>query len=339
MIKRFLAVLRARNLEFVRDRSTLGWNLILPVLLVFGLGAVFSNPNSTLFKVGVLHTELKVEDVPHPFIKTKHIEFITITELDPAVTKVARHQLDMVVDFREEFRYWINDDSRNGYVLEKLLNESDPVGSLSREAVTGDAVRYIDWVVPGILGMNMMFSCLFGVGYVVVRYRKNGFLKRLKATPLHAIEFITAQITSRLLLIMAVTVGVYVGTNIFFDFRMEGSYLALLVIAILGAFSMIAMGFVVASRTSSEELAGGLLNIVSWPMMILSGVWFSLEGSTPLIQQIAKIFPLTQMLDGARIIMLDGGGFREVIPQLLVLVVMSIVFLGLGAGMFRWEKG
>ena len=337
MIKRFLAILKARNLEFVRDRSTLGWNLILPVVLVFGLGTVFSGSDKNLFKVGVLHDDFQISDVDHAFLKTQFIDFITVTDEQDALKKVARHQIGMLLDLRTEARYWINDDSRNGYFLEQLLLTSDR-HHIVKETVTGNPVRYIDWVVPGILGMNMMFSCLFGVGYVVVRYRKNGFLKRLKATPLNAIEFITAQIFSRMILIMTVTVAVFVGTNLFLHFRMDGSYLALLLIASLGAFAMIAMGFVVASRTSSEELAGGLLNMISWPMMILSGVWFSLEGSRAWIQQIAKIFPLTQMLDGARIVMLDGGGLKEISSQLITLVVMSVVLLAVGAGLFRWDK-
>ena len=93
-------------------------------------------------------------------------------------------------------RYWVNTDSPKGYVVEKLLRAEHPAPSA--KPVTGAAVRYVDWLFPGILGMNMMFSCLFGVGYVVVRYRKSGFLKRLHATPLTAFEFLSAQVLSRL---------------------------------------------------------------------------------------------------------------------------------------------
>ena len=93
-------------------------------------------------------------------------------------------------------RYWVNTSSPKGYIVEKLLLAADR--DAQRQPVTGDAVRYVDWLFPGILGMNMMFSCLFGVGYVVLRYRKTGFLKRLHATPLSAFEFLSAQVLSRL---------------------------------------------------------------------------------------------------------------------------------------------
>jgi ABC-type multidrug transport system permease subunit len=196
----------------------------------------------------------------------------------------------------------------------------------------------VDWLVPGVLGMNMMFSCLFGVGYVIVRYRKNGFLKRLNATPLKAFEFILAQVTSRLILTMSVTTLVFIGTHFLIGFYMSGSYWALLLVAVLGASSMISLGLLIAARVASEEFAGGLLNMLSWPMMFLSGVWFSLEGSPVWIQEIAKIFPLTQMLDGARQVMLDGKGVMDIWPQLLSLLATSTLLLSLGAVGFKWKN-
>lgn len=185
--------------------------------------------------------------------------------------------------------------------------------------------------------MNMMFSALFGVGYVVVRYRKNGVLKRLSATPLTALEFLAAQIVSRLWLIMAITIAVYIGCHWLIGFAMYGSYLDLLLVYTIGAFAMISMGLIVAARVKSEEMAGGMLNMMSWPMMFLSGVWFSLEGLHPWVQKLALVFPLTHITQAARVIMLDGAGLSVVWPNILALAAMSIVFLILGVLMFRWE--
>ena len=185
--------------------------------------------------------------------------------------------------------------------------------------------------------MNIMFSCLFGVGYVVVRYRKNGFLKRLRATPLRSIEFVIAQVASRLLLILCTTTFVYAGTQYFLDTRMEGSHLTLFIVAVVGSISLISLGLLVAARITSEELAGGLLNFATWPMMMLSGVWFSLESASPWVQQFAKVFPLTHILNSARAVMLDGATLTDIAPQLISLMVMSIAFLALGAAIFRWR--
>jgi ABC-type multidrug transport system permease subunit len=186
--------------------------------------------------------------------------------------------------------------------------------------------------------MNMMFSCLFGVGYVIVRYRKNGFLKRLRATPLTSFEFITAQIASRMVLIMLITTVVYTGTHLLLDTRMEGSYLTLFIVGLVGAISLVSLGLVVSARVTSEELAGGLLNLINWPMMMLSGVWFSLEGTGEMLQKISKIFPLTHVLESARAVILDGATLGDIAPSLVALVLLSGVFLAVGAAIFRWEQ-
>ena len=232
-------------------------------------------------------------------------------------------------------RYWVNESSPAGYVLERLLKGSDE--GFTKETVTGDEIRYVDWLISGILAMNLMFSALFGVGFVIVRYRKNGVLKRLKATPVTAFEFIAAQVVSRLWLLMTVTVLVFVGTDLILDFRMYGSYLDLLIVFILGAICLISLGLLFAARISSEELAGGLLNAISWPMMFLSGVWFSLEGVNPWLQKLAQCMPLTHVIDGARAIMIDGASLLDIAPNLIVLVVMSALFLVIGSYSFRWE--
>jgi ABC-type multidrug transport system permease subunit len=185
--------------------------------------------------------------------------------------------------------------------------------------------------------MNIMFSALFGVGYVIVRYRKNGVLKRLRATPLSAFEFISAQIVSRLLMIVTVTVLVYASTNLVVDFRMVGSYWLLFLILILGALSMISVGLLVAARITSEEAANGLLNLISWPTMLLSGVWFSLEGSHPLVQNLALALPLTHMVNAARVVMIEGAGFMDVAAQLFILSLFTLCFVSIGSKTFRWE--
>jgi ABC-2 type transport system permease protein len=195
----------------------------------------------------------------------------------------------------------------------------------------------VDWVVPGVLAMNIMFSCLFGVGYVIVRYRKNGFLKRLKATPLKPFEFLLAQMSSRLILIQVITVAVYAGCNYFIQFEMRGSYANLFLLSLLGSVCLISLGLLVSARLSSEELAGGILNLFTWPMMLLSGVWFSLEGTNPVVQRIAQYLPLTHIVDGARAIMTDGAGLAEIAPHFAVLSLMTAVFLAVGSLIFRWE--
>ncbi|NNE60962.1 MAG: ABC transporter permease [Woeseia sp.] len=335
MLKRIFAVFYARNLEFLRDRGTLSWNLILPVVLMFGLSWIFGSGDRDQFTVGLLQKDNAIDAAQHPFLGTRYIDFVVVDSLPEAERKIARHQLDLLLQLTPTKRYWVNPESPRGYFAERVLLESD--STVFKQEIRGAPVRYVDWVLPGVLGMNMMFSCLFGVGYVVVRYRKNGFLKRLRATPLRAIEFVIAQIASRLVLIMTITVFIYAGVSYFLTIRMDGSHLALFIVAFIGAMSLISLGLMVAARVTSEELAGGLLNMVTWPMMLLSGVWFPLESAADWVRSLALVFPLTHVLNAARAVMLDGATLTELARPLTILLLMTVIFVSLAAATFRWR--
>jgi ABC-2 type transport system permease protein len=334
-VKRLGAIWHARNLEFLRDRGTMIFTLLVPIGVVIGMALVFGGAPRPLFKVGLLGADPASH--AHAFLKERYVDFVAEPSEAPAVHAVSRNQLDLLLDLRSpgQAHYWVNPDSPKGYIIEKLLLQSDP-GARRRE-VGGQPVRYVDWLFPGILGMNMMFSCLFGVGYVVLRYRKSGFLKRLHATPLTAFEFLSAQVLSRLGLSMVVTLILYLGVGALIHFHSSGSDLLLLGVAALGALSMIAFGLIIAARFSSEELVGGLLNLLTWPMMLLSGIWFSLEGSPHWVRLTAQLLPLTHVLDAARAVMLDGAGLGEIAPDLAYLILTTLVFLALGAWSFRWR--
>jgi ABC-2 type transport system permease protein len=116
-----------------------------------------------------------------------------------------------------------------------------------------------------------------------------------------------------------------------------GNMLLVALLAVVGALSMIALGLIIAAGISSEELVGGLLNMLTWPMMLVSGIWFSLEGSPRWVQWVAHIFPLTHLLEGARAVMIDGAGFLQIVPNLLYLAATALLFLAAGAWSFRWR--
>lgn len=336
--KRFIALLTTRNKEFIRDRSAFGWNILMPVLIVAGFAFAFSGDIGAKFKVGVIN-QSDATNLSNEFLNLKHIEFYQVknvaTEISRAITKVQRHQVDMLLDAAKQ-QYWINSESPSGYLVEKILLNAEK-NEFEKQVVTGKQIRYLDWVIPGILSMNMMFSALFGVGFVIVRYRKNGMLKRLKATPITAFEYLSAQIVSRMILIMGVTAFVFYATNIFVDFVMNGSHFNLFLVFALGALSMISLGLIIAARITSEETAGGLLNLFSWPMMFFSGVWFSLEGAAPIMQTIAEFFPLTHVTAAARAIMIDGAGLVDISYHLIVLAGQSLIFLLFGSWYFKWD--
>ncbi len=332
-LKRFFAAFIARNREFVRDRTAVSWNIVMPVMIVMGFAFAFTTNNSDLFEVGLYGTLEQATPQQQQFLDIKHIQFIEISNLETAITKIERHQMDMLLDLTTS-RYWVNRVSSEGYILERMLGDDN---SLEKQTVSGSAIRYVDWLARGVFGMNIMFASLFGVGYSIVRYRKNGVLRRLRATPLTALEFLTAQVASRLWFILLFTVLVYASTNYIVGFRMYGSYLDLFLVLVAGTLCLISLGLIIAARMSSEEAANGLLNLITLPMMILSGVWFSLDGSSPIVQKFAQLLPLTHFNDAARAIMLDGASLLDVSGNLLTLIGMTLVCMLAAAYTFRWE--
>lgn len=334
---RFRAAALARSLEFLRDRSALAWNLLFPVLMVLGFALIFSGPGQPMFRVALLGATPSNPDT-HPFLSTPHTQFYAEPDEAMAERKVARHRTDLLLDLRSQPpRYSINPESQKGVILERLLLASGgPVPA--RQIVAGRPIRYVDWALPGILGMNLMFSCLWGVGFVIVRYRKSGHLKRLNATPLTAFEFVCAQVVSRLALVLVATTVMYLGCDLFMDFPMEGRYLDLFLVTAAGTLALTAMGLLVAARVASEELSGGLLNLLSAPMMVISGVFFSLDGAPRWVQLLADGFPLTHMLAAARAVMLDGAGLSELAYPFGMLLGMTALFLAIGAGAFKWTQ-
>ncbi|MDE2490638.1 MAG: ABC transporter permease [Elusimicrobia bacterium] len=313
----------------------MGWNLLFPLLVVFGFAFAFSGRGQDVFKVGVLG---RAADLPTALSTTKYLDFVPYADRGLAMTRLRHHELDLLVEPGRPLKYWLNDSSPKGYLVEKVMLGALGSGPAPvRGVVAGPAIRYVDWLIAGLLAMNMMFSALFGVGYAIVRYRKNGVLKRLKATPLSAFEFLAAQVVSRMVLVMGVFAAVYHGADFFLHFVRLGSLLDLYLIFALGAACLVSLGLLLAARTGSEELAGGLLNLISWPMMFLSGVWFSLAGAPRPLRLFADLLPLTHVIDAARAVMTEGATLPQVAGHLWILAAMTAVFLAAGAWLFRWE--
>ena len=347
-LKRLWAILKARNLEFFRDKSAFGWNFIFPFLLVAGFGIIFGGKTYTEYKIGVFPAKservaMAALDIPQRFKEMKHLKFIGFQNAAQGLKKLKHHRIDFLLKIGQApHQYWVSDSSPKGYVVEQMFKASlippDSQPNAEKKEIQGSAIRYIDWLFPGILAMNMMFSALWGVGYVVVRYRKNGVLKRLKVTPLTAFEYITAQAISRIFLLMFTLMVVWTGCDLIFSFDVQGSYLDLFFVFFLGSLSLTSLGLVLASRGTSEEFTTGILNFISWPMMFLSEVWFSMEGAPAWVKTFAKIFPLTHMLTAARKVMHEGAGLIQISPEIIVLSLMTLGFLGLGASLFSWNR-
>jgi len=343
------ALFVARNFEFIRDRAGFGWNILFPFLIVAGFGVIFSSGAGSEFKLGVFPVNpgsmiVKDLNIPEKLKSYDHIKIVPFRTRDEAMDKLLHHKIDILLkNAGPKLRYWVSDSSPKGYVLEKVVKESvipeDMFASrVIRQQVKGEQIRYIDWLFPGILGMNIMFSSLFGVGYVIVRYRRSGVLKRLKATPVTAFEYLAAQMVSRVLILLFTSFVVWFGCNFFFSFHMQGSYFDVFVVFLAGTICLVSLGLVIACRGTNEELTNGFINFICWPMMFLSEVWFSIEGASAWVKNVAKVLPLTYFLSAARKIINDGASLSDVSPEITILLLMSLVFLFIGSLLFSWTR-
>ena len=347
-LKRFWAIFRARNHEFFRDRAAFGWNFLFPFLIVIGFGIIFGGKSYVEYKVGVFPHEsatvsIHSANIPESFKSMQYLKFIGFPTAAEGLEKLTHHKIDFLLRLgNAPHEYWISDSSPKGYVLEQMfkasISPSTINADIAKKEIQGRAIRYIDWLFPGILALNMMFSALWGVGYVVVRYRKNGVLKRLSVTPLTAFEYLSAQMISRIFLLMFTLLIVWIGCDLIFSFHVAGSYINLFLIFLLGSLSLTSLGLILAARGTSEEFTTGILNFISWPMMLLSEVWFSLEGAPQWVNTIAQFLPLTHMLKAVRKVMHDGAGLMDVSLEMTVLALMTLIFLVVGASLFSWSK-
>ena len=329
-LKRIYLIFKARNKEFYRDPGAIGWVFLFPFLMVIGFGYFFDMEDTTSVKAGFIVDQNELPNIGQ-------IEEIAFENEEEALEKLRMHKLDMVVSGNT---YYINKDAPKSVLGETIYLQhiSTPPEGVIRKEVEGNIIKYIDWLMPGLLTFNGLWMALWGVGWVIVRQRKLGVLKRLKASPVTAAEYLFAQVFSRMIVLLISAVIVYAGACLIHPFKMLGSYFDFFFIYLVGCFSMSALGLIIAAQISSEELANGLLNLLTYPMMFFSEIWFSLEGSSEWVIKIAHAMPLWHMTDIMRLIMHEGATLYDFLPSLIYLTVIGVVGTFIGAYLFKWNK-
>jgi ABC-type multidrug transport system permease subunit len=205
------------------------------------------------------------------------------------------------------------------------------------ERITEPGARYIDFLSPGLLGMNLMGSGLWGIGFSVVQARTKKLLKRLMATPMRRGHYLLSFILSRLLFLF-LEIAALVGFGwLMFGVGVRGSYVALALITVLGALSFAGLGMLVASRARTIEAVSGLMNLVMLPMWILSGTFFSYARFPDAMQPFVKALPLTALNDALRAVMIDGTGLMRLGAPLAIVAGWGAVSFGVALRLFRWR--
>jgi ABC-2 type transport system permease protein len=347
-MKKLLALIKARNLEFFRDRAALSWTLIFPFIVLLGFTYGYSGKKEPLLSIRAIGKSAATNPVMAALKDVPGMDFQILADEAVAFKKLSRYETDLAIEVSDDgshFTYGTNADSEKGRLAETLLKQAiltqpEPRPTLEVRTVTGKKIRYADWLLPGLLAMNIMFGSMFGVGYVIVRYRKNGVLKRLRATPLSAFQFLAAQVVSRMMLMVITASLVVGGAMLLIGFRpptFPAGILDLLLFLAVSAAAMISVGLVVAAQISSEEVADGVLNLMTWPMIFLSGIWFSLDGANPWVIWISKLMPLSYVVKGLRAILIDGAHFIDLMPEVTILLIITAVLVAIGSALFKWR--
>ena len=196
--------------------------------------------------------------------------------------------------------------------------------------------RYIDFLIPGLIAMNVMMSCMWGISYTMINRRSRKLLRRMVATPMKKSNFMIAITTARLALNIVEAVILIVFANLYFDITIQGSLPALILIYIAGNILFSGLGILISSRTSNTEIGNGLINAITMPMMVLSGIFFSYHNFPDWAIAIIKKLPLSMMADGIRSIFIEGAGLTEVIIPALALAGGGFLLMGIGVRVYRW---
>jgi ABC-type multidrug transport system permease subunit len=339
-------LLLARMKELQREPEVIFWVFAFPLLLAFGLGIAFRNKPADLTHVVIVAGPVadRVTEMLNRAPSGQHIQ-ADILPREEALNRFRFGKYDLVISEADNgevsYRY---DPARPESVLARSIVDDalqEAAGRTARfathEVPTSEpGARYIDFLIPGLLGMNLMNSGMWGIGFALVEMRQRKLLKRFMATPMRRTDFLAALISSRLVL-MIVELVLLIGFGIIvFKMRVMGSWLSMLLVSALGAISFGCVGLLTASRAQKIETASGLINLVMMPMWIFSGVFFSYERFPAAVQPFIKALPLTALNDALRSTILEGAPLSHQGWRLLVLGVWCVVSFVLALRWFRW---
>lgn len=331
--------------EFYREPEAVFWVFIFPLLLAAGLGLAFKNRPPEVTKVGVMASTPDAAAVA----RTIDADSSLAAELlgDSAAARALRTaDIALLVvpkaDGGVEYRYDVaRPEGRTARMLtdaaiQRAAGRRDLVPVVERH-VEERGARYIDFLIPGLLGMNLMGSGIWGIGFGIVDARKKKLLKRLVATPMSRAEYLMSFLASRLaLLIIEVTTLLGFGALVF-GVPLRGSLIQLALICLGSSLAFGALGLLIAARVKTMEAASGLMNLVMLPMWILSGVFFSATKFPAIVQPFIQLLPLTAVINALRANMLQGAGFSALGGQLTVIFAWLVASFFLALKLFRWK--
>jgi len=323
----------------LREPEAIFWVFIFPILLAVGLGIAFRNRPADVLQVGATTTQLT-----RALATDEGLTATTMDELTGTQALATGKILLLAVQKPDGVAYKYDDTNPDGRTARLLADRAiqaaagrrDPVHAENRQSHEPGA-RYIDFVVPGLLGMNLMGSAIWGMGFSIVEARQKKLLKRLVASPMRRWQYLASYLLSRLAL-LAIEVAAFLGfARLVFGVPFRGSMWQLGFLCVLASLAFSALGLLVSSRARTMEAASGLMNLVMLPMWILSGVFFSATRFPAVVQPLVRALPLTAAIDTLRGNMLQGMDLGQMIAPVGILLAWLAVPFVVALRIFRWR--
>jgi ABC-2 type transport system permease protein len=332
----------ARVRELVREPEAVFWVFVFPILLAGILGLAFRSRPPDVLPVAVvdgLHAEARVAALAaSPDVEPRRLGDAEARQA------LARGRVVLVVTADDPPTYVYDptqSESRTARLavdaaLQDASGRSAAFTPTDREVVEPGA-RYVDFLVPGLLGMNLMGTGMWGIGFSLVVARNGNLLKRLIAAPVRRSHLLGAQLTSRLLFLVPEAGALLLFAWAVLGVPVRGSILLLIGVSLLGALTFSGLGLLAAARPRTIEGVSGLMNLVMVPMWIFSGIFFSTERFPDGMQPFVQALPLTALNDALRAVMLDGSGLVPILPDLGILAVWGALSFAVALKVFRWQ--
>lgn len=329
--------------EFRREPSAFFWVVFMPVLWMVVLGFALSDPKPETYGIGVVSSGKHKPNLVEILSKSSQIR---LKAGDDATLKplLQRGDITLIVAAMPNGIQFTLDpanpeairakDFTNG-IIQTYAGRKDPLDAMIKP-ITAKGTRYVDFLIPGLLGLSIMTSSLFGVGMTIVSNRKENLLKRYLTTPMKPYEYIVSHLVGRMNILVAEFIAVMLAGFIIFDFNVFGNYLAYIAVSVLGASAFTAVALLCASRTKSIPMISGLTNLISLPMIMLSGVFFSKNNFPDWLQTVTGYLPLTALNDALRKIALEGQTIQQLSFEMLVLITYTVICGFIAHRAFKW---
>jgi ABC-type multidrug transport system permease subunit len=323
----------------LREPEAIFWVFIFPILLAVGLGIAFRNRPTDVLQVAATTSQLT-----RALAADKGLTATTMDEPTGTRALASGSILLLAIQQPDGVAYKYDDTNPDARTARLLADRAIQTAAGRRDAVSSEdqqihepGARYIDFVVPGLLGMNLMGSAIWGMGFSIVEARQKKLLKRLVASPMPRWQYLASYLISRLALLVLEVVAFLGFARLIFAVPFRGSLWQLALLCVLASLSFSALGLLVSSRARTMEAASGLMNLVMLPMWILSGVFFSASRFPAVIQPVVQALPLTAAIDALRGNMLQGLDLGQLIAPIAILFAWVAVPFAVSLRIFRWR--